>query len=97
MFYFVVRILMLFFRNVLFCFELSAEACNLTKKESPTQVFSCEFCETFKNTIFTKHLRATASDLIDKDLWWEIVTGAETVSNEASENQVFKKLFMKKC
>ena len=25
-------------------------------------VFSCKFCKIFKNTFFTKHLRATASD-----------------------------------
>ena len=31
------------------------------KKETPTQVFSCEFCEFFKNTFFTEHLRKTAS------------------------------------
>ena len=28
------------------------EACNFFKKETPTQVFSGEFCEIFKNTIF---------------------------------------------
>ena len=28
------------------------------------QVFSCEFCEIFKNAFFTKHLRATASGLV---------------------------------
>ena len=28
------------------------------------QVFSCEFCEIFKNTSFTKHLRAAASGLV---------------------------------
>ena len=26
-------------------------------KETPAQVFSCEFCEAFKSTIFTEHLR----------------------------------------
>ena len=26
-------------------------------KETPAQVFSCESCEAFKNTIFTEHLR----------------------------------------
>ena len=31
------------------------------KKESLTQVFSCEFCEISKNTFFTEHLRATVS------------------------------------
>ena len=25
-------------------------------KETPAQVFSCEFCETFKNTCFTEYL-----------------------------------------
>ena len=34
------------------------------KKEVLTQVFSCEFCEIFKNTFFTEHLRATASERI---------------------------------
>ena len=29
---------------------------------TPAQVFSCEFCEIFKNTLFTEHLRATVSD-----------------------------------
>ena len=29
---------------------------------TPAQVFSCEFCETFKSTLFTDHLRVTASD-----------------------------------
>ena len=44
------------------------------KKETLAQVFSCEFCEISKNTIFTEHLRTTASDsdfkrtTIDKSL-----------------------------
>ena len=35
----------------------------LTKKLWLAQVFSCEFCEVFKNTFFTEHLRTTASIL----------------------------------
>ena len=31
---------------------------NFIKKETLTQVFSGEFCEFFRNTFFTKHLRA---------------------------------------
>ena len=27
-------------------------ACNFIKKETPTQVSSCDFCEIFKNTLF---------------------------------------------
>ena len=30
-------------------------------KETLVQVFSCEFCENFKNTFYTEHLRAIAS------------------------------------
>ena len=32
------------------------------KKETlPAQIFSCEFCEIFKNTFFTEHLLTSAS------------------------------------
>ena len=31
------------------------------KNETLAEVFFCEFCEIFKNTFFTEHLRATAS------------------------------------
>ena len=37
---------------------------NLVKKETLVQVFSCEFCEIFKNTFFTEPLLATASGLL---------------------------------
>ena len=38
------------------------QACNFIKKETLAQVFSSEFCEISKNTFFTEHLWATASD-----------------------------------
>ena len=41
--------------------KLQAEAYNFIKKETLAQVFSCEFCEIFKNTFFTEHLQTTAS------------------------------------
>ena len=31
------------------------EACNFIKKDTQAQVFSCEFCEISKNTVFTEH------------------------------------------
>ena len=31
-------------------------------KKTPTQVFSCEMCKTFKNVYTEEHLRTTASD-----------------------------------
>ena len=39
----------------------SPQACNFSKKVTQTQVFSCEFCEIFKNIFFIKYHLATAS------------------------------------
>ena len=36
-------------------------ACNVIKKEVLVQMFSCEFCEIFKNTFLIENLQATAS------------------------------------
>ena len=38
-----------------------ASTCSSFKKETLVQVFSCEFCEIFKNTLFTEHIGATTS------------------------------------
>ena len=35
---------------------LQALACNLIKKETLAQLFSCGFCENFKNSFFIEHL-----------------------------------------
>ena len=37
------------------------ETCNFIKKETLSQVFSCEFCEVSKKTFFIENLRETAS------------------------------------
>ena len=37
------------------------KSCNFIKNETLVQVFSCEFCEIFKNTYFVEHLRTTTS------------------------------------
>ena len=34
---------------------------NIIKKDNLAHVFSCEFCEIFKNIFFTEHLRAAVS------------------------------------
>ena len=35
------------------CWDLfSMKACNFIQKETPTQVFSCEYCEILKNNFF---------------------------------------------
>ena len=39
---------------------LSPKVCNVIKKETLAQMFSYEFCEFSKNTLFTEHLRTTA-------------------------------------
>ena len=38
-----------------------SEGKHFTKKETPKQAFSCEFCKIFKNNFFTEHLQVTAS------------------------------------
>ena len=38
-----------------------SKTCNFIKKEIPKQVFSCEYCEIFKNTYFEEHLRTVVS------------------------------------
>ena len=40
-----------------FLIKLQAEPCSFIKKEALAQVFSCGFCEIFKNTFFIEHLR----------------------------------------
>ena len=37
-------------------FLIKLQACNFIKKETLTQVFSCEFCEIFINAFFIEHL-----------------------------------------
>ena len=49
-------------QGVSFLIKLQAWACNFIKKKTLAQAFSCEFCEFSKNTFFTEHLWATASD-----------------------------------
>ena len=49
--------------RISFLIKLQSEACNFIKKETLAQLFSSLFCEISRNTIFTEHLRATASDL----------------------------------
>ena len=53
----------LFFSNVDNVADLAS---NITEKETPAQVFSCEFGEIFKNTFFTEHFWVTASVVMDR-------------------------------
>ena len=43
-------------------FLIKLQACNFIKKKKLAQVFSCEFCEIFKNSFFTELLWVTSSD-----------------------------------
>ena len=40
-------------------YQSTPHACNFIKKETLSQVFSCEFCKVSKNTFFTEHLWTT--------------------------------------
>ena len=45
--------------RVSFLIKLQSETCNFIKKETLALVFSCEFCEIFKNNFFTEHFTST--------------------------------------
>ena len=46
-----------------------AGSATLLKKKSPTQVFSCGVCETFKNIYFVEHLQTAASGSCKHSTW----------------------------
>ena len=46
--------------SVLIKLKTAGFACNFIKKETLAQVYSCEFCEIFKNNYFIEHVRTTA-------------------------------------
>ena len=50
--------------RVFFLKSCRMKPATLFKKETVAQVFSCEFCKISKNTFFTKHLWANASDYL---------------------------------
>ena len=50
--------------RISFLIKLQAETCIFIKKETVTQVFSCEFCEIFKNIFSIEHLRTAVSDFL---------------------------------
>ena len=54
------------FMKALKVFWGTTKGCNFILKETLAQVFSCEFCEIPKNTFFTEHLWATASEYCSK-------------------------------
>ena len=57
-------------------FLIKLQACNFNKKETLTQVYSCEFCEIYKNTFFTEHL------------WWLVLY--DILVNELDKYEVHK-------
>ena len=53
--------------RVSFLIKLQALACSFIKKETLAQVFSCEFCEIFKNNFFQRTRPVAASVLFRFD------------------------------
>ena len=54
------------------CQSLLFNKVNFIKKHTLTKVFSCQFWEIFKNTVFTEQLRATAIVMVWKLLFDEV-------------------------
>ena len=45
-------------------FKIGVLVEEINKKENPPQVFSCKYCEIFKNSCFEEYLGTAASSLI---------------------------------
>ena len=56
--------------GVSFLIKLQALGLQLIKKDNLTHVFFSEFCEIFKNTFFTEHLRVAVSIQWNTGLKW---------------------------
>ena len=68
-----------------FLIKLQTWACNFIDKETLANVFSCEFCEIFRNTCVTEHLWTTASALLLINLirWINPTTSSLFISTES--------------
>ena len=66
--------------RVPFLIKFQASACNFIKKQSLAQVFSCEFCDIYKNTVLTKHFRTTAST--NSETYFEFQISVKKVLSE---------------
>ena len=63
----------LFFWKIYSSLSEVPQACNFVKKEILAKVFFCEFCEISKNTFFTEHVLATASDIGHEAKIWQLL------------------------
>ena len=72
------------------CCPVALQLClnHTSVKETLARVFSCEFCEVFKNRFFTEHLLATASENILIFLK-ECLHGCFTVFREMMKRDLF--------
>ena len=67
------------------CARVSFLTCSFIKKEALTKVFSCEFCDIFKNTLFTEHFWVTASGYLTR-FWFHFWS---VQSSKSQSLQVF--------
>ena len=68
------------------------QACNFIKKETPAQVFSCEFCKISKNTFSIEHLQTSDECLgfpIEMSRWF-VHCSSGVVPNELSKSTLVK-------
>ena len=58
-----ISVLVICVKAIIYLLLYNLHSCTF-KKQTQVQVLSCEFCEIFKDTFFTEHLRTTASNKI---------------------------------
>ena len=73
----------------LFLIKLQAEICNFVKKETLTLVFSCEFCEISKSTVFYRTPPVAASVWLTFNFFKNVICSARET------NFLYSKIFLK--
>ena len=70
-------------------FNKRPHSCNFIKKETSTQVFSCESCDIFKSTFFIEHFRNSRPKWLKeklapwtRDVNWRYIRRSEDVSHK---------------
>ena len=78
----------------LFLIKVAGLSCNFIKKETVAQVFSCEFCEFYKNTFYVRTPLVVASDKKGKNaliLLWSLKSEQKLQKKVSEERVIIKK------
>ena len=86
----------LYYKTVIIEKNLLPLACNFIKRETLTQVFSCKFCEIFKNTCFTEQVNCFWNFFLE--MYIVLILRLDRLEiSKISHSQVFFKIGVLEC